>query len=178
MDIASILDILIKLGFKEEVNLYSKLRDKYISKTHFISREDINKFREKIKPYFSDYEKLLKIPSYIQLYTKFLILGLKLRFIIGEYKLLQELKQKDIPGDVFFWHKQYHSILKEYFEITRKIEAIDATIARNFDKNMIEKRILELKAQGLTQEEEKILLTPLKPYASLRSYMIILEVKF
>jgi len=159
-------DILERLGYRDELEEYSKIRDRFIPQIS-VTHEEVHSLRRKFKAIIPRGlpERILGLDPLDIISIKFHLLGAKLRNLLAEYRLLEELKQKDIPGDVFLWNPQYYRVLRNYLETFKQIEIIDAAIAGDFDKNLIEREISKLREKGLTQNEEHILLTPLRYYA-------------
>lgn len=169
-------EVLKKFGYKRELEEYSSIRDKLIPQVS-VTPEEARTLRRKLRQIIPKdlSEKLLQLDPSDLISLKFYLLGTKLRNILAEYKLLEELKQKDIPGDVFLWNPQYYRILKDYIETSKQIDIIDTAVSGNFEKDLIDKFIDKLREKGLTQEEEQILLTPLKNYATIDMIIQYLE---
>jgi len=152
-----IYNILKGFGYEKELEEYSNIKDTFI-KEMYLTSEEINSLRRKLSKIISKNlsEKILQLRLSDTNNIKFRLLGVKLRNLLAEYKLLEELKQKDIPGDVFLWNPQYYRVLRNYLKVFKQIEVIYAFITENFNDisiNLVEE-MKKLEIEHITIRKE------------------------
>jgi len=156
LNVKEIYNILKKFGYEKELEEYLKIRDTLKLNTDVVVYKEIYNlrkgFEDELLKGLSERISRLDLSSIIDI--KFHLLGAKLRNLLAEYRLLEELKQKDVPGDVFLWNPQYYKILKDYLGVFKQIEIIDMTITKKFSNIFDIREIKEIGVEHISIRKE------------------------